>query len=337
MLDHYEDFDLSGHNSFAVAARCRELYRINSVQDLVEIPSGLDYLVLGGGSNILCGHFVDRPILKNEISGIRIVQETDTHIDLEVGGGMDWHDLVTYTTDRGYGGLENLTMIPGTVGAAPVQNIGAYGVEQDQLMVYLRAVDLQTRAIVTMHPQDCAFAYRDSRFKSKEKGRFFITYVCYRLTKRNHNIQISYGAIKDKLSEYSITIPTPVDVSRAVAAIRTWKLPDPNETPNAGSFFKNPVIYPQQFAELLESRSDLVYYKLSDCTYKVPAGWLIDQCGYKGKRSGAVGCYKNQALVLVNHGGATGKEVQAFSREIQAAVLDTFGIHLVPEVNFWAL
>jgi UDP-N-acetylmuramate dehydrogenase len=329
------NFSLRDFNTFGIAAVCKELYIINSLEDLTDLPKDRTYKVLGGGSNVLCNDYIDASLIKIEIPGIEVVTQDDKTIDLEVGAGVVWHDLVQYAVSEGYGGLENLTLIPGTVGAAPVQNVGAYGVEQDQLMVSLRAYDLQTREAVSMSREDRQFGYRDSRFKSREKGRYVITHVTYRLSKVDHVIKTTYGAILDKLAEMDVTEPTIADVSRAVAAIRTFKLPDPREVPNAGSFFKNPVIPKPQFDDLLGERPDLVYYPLADDLYKVPAGWLIDQCGYRGKQVGNVGCYKNQALVIVNHGGATGAEIRAFSREIQRTVLDKFGIHLIPEVNHW--
>lgn len=305
MLDHKTNVQLKAFNTFGVASVCRELFVINSLQDLNDLPDGRTYKVLGGGSNVLCNDYIDAPLLKVEIPGIRVVDETPTTIDLEVGGGVIWQDLVQYAVREGYGGLENLTLIPGTVGAAPVQNVGAYGVEQDQMMIRLRAYDLYTSQPVTLAKDECQFGYRDSRFKSREKGRYVITYVTYRLTKTDHQLHTSYGAIQSKLAEMGVAAPSNKDVSDAVAAIRTYKLPDPKQVPNAGSFFKNPVIPKRQFDTLLQQRPDLIYYPLADEHYKVPAGWLIDQCGYRGKRVGNVGCYEHQALVIVNHGDAT--------------------------------
>lgn len=324
-------------NTFGIDASCSSLSIIKSEEQLLsELP--LDYKethILGGGSNILCASHIQKHILKNEIRGISVEKEDDDYIYLTAGGGENWHHFVLHCLERGFGGLENLSLIPGTVGAAPVQNIGAYGVEQDQLFVSLRAVDLLSNKVVTFSKEDCQFSYRDSLFKSKFPGRYFITQVEYRLTKRNHILNTSYGAIEAELERKGVGPITIRAISDAVIAIRTFKLPDPSQVHNAGSFFKNPIISETQFDMLIRKFPDAVYYKLGNGEVKVPAGWLIDQCGFKGMVKGRVGTYKNQALVLVNHGGATGEELWEFAMEIQDTVRNRFGIELVPEVNLW--
>lgn len=296
-----------------------------------------DYYILGGGSNILCASFVNRVVIKNEILGIDTVYEDEEIIHLKIGGGENWHQLVLHTLDKGYGGLENLSLIPGTVGAAPVQNIGAYGVEQDQLFIKLEAVDLLKGEIVSFENADCAFSYRDSMFKSKYPGRYFITSVTYQLTKRHHKLNISYGAIEQELLKMKVEKVDIQSLSQAIINIRTFKLPDPSVVHNAGSFFKNPIIFKQQFDDLQAKFPALVFYKLDNEEYKIPAGWLIDQCGFKGMTVGNVGCYKNQALVIVNHGDASGEEVWQFAQTIQKKVMETYDILLLPEVNRWGL
>jgi UDP-N-acetylmuramate dehydrogenase len=324
-------------NTFGIDASCSSLSIIKSEEQLIsELP--LDYKevhILGGGSNILCASHIQKHILKNEIRGISVVKEDDDYINLTAGGGENWHHFVLHCLEKGFGGLENLSLIPGTVGAAPVQNIGAYGVEQDQLFVSLRAIDLLSNKVVTFSKEDCQFSYRDSLFKSEFPGRYFITQVEYRLTKRNHIFNTSYGAIEAELERKGVRPITIGAISDAVIAIRTFKLPDPSQVHNAGSFFKNPIISETQFDILIRKFPDAVHYRLDNGEVKVPAGWLIDQCGFKGMVKGRVGTYKNQALVLVNHGGATGEELWAFAMEIQDTVRNRFDIELVPEVNLW--
>lgn len=329
------DFALQQYNTFGIDATCTALTRISNLDDLMAVDLAQDYLILGGGSNILCADYIPAHLLKNEIMGISVVSEDADHVLLRVGGGEVWNDLVATAVAKGWGGLENLTLIPGTVGAAPVQNIGAYGVEQDQLMVELSAFDLRDGVTVDFDVSECDFGYRDSLFKSKQKGRYFITHVTYRLTKRNHILNISYGAIEEELADADIQVPTIATISSAVAAIRVRKLPDPSMVANAGSFFKNPVVYQSLYRELVDRYPDLVYYPMPDGTYKIPAGWLIDQCGYRGKRVGDTGTYEHQALVIVNHGSATGAEIWNFANDIQRAVMDRYGVLLVPEVNRW--
>ena len=293
-------------------------------------------LILGGGSNLILPAKLKRLVLFNQIKGVEIKQRTHDTVLVEVGGGMNWHEFVLWSLAQGYGGIENLALIPGTVGAAPVQNIGAYGVELKDVFVSLRAFDLQTGKFQTFMLEDCDFGYRHSLFKRADmKGRFLITKVQLELSTTNHTLNTSYGAISTLLEQAKVEAPTPADIARAVIEIRRSKLPDWRQLGNAGSFFKNPIIPTNQFEELRQRMPEVKIpaYPAGEGQKKLAAGWLIDQCGWKGKRDGAVGCYEKQALVLVNHGGATSEDVLAFSHKITADVVHKFGIQLEREVN----
>jgi UDP-N-acetylmuramate dehydrogenase len=247
--------------------------------------------------------------------------------------GENWHELVLWSLDRNYGGIENLSLIPGNTGTAPIQNIGAYGVEIKDVFENCEAMEIGSQRLVQFHKQDCRFGYRDSYFKNEGKGKFIITSVTLILRKKDHKLNTSYGAIEDQLGSQNITEPTIREVSEAVIAIRQKKLPDPNVLGNSGSFFKNPVLNERQFRMFSENHPDAPFYRLEDNTVKVPAGWLIEQTGYKGKRIGDAGVHKDQALVLVNFGNATGLEIRRLARSIQNDVSQKFGIELIPEVN----
>lgn len=288
--------------------------------------------ILGWGSNILITRDLRLPVLKNEIKGIHQVRESGDNVSVKAGGGVVWHELVSWCINKGFGGIENLSLIPGSVGASPIQNIGAYGVELKDVFEELEAINLKTGKKQTFNAVDCKFGYRNSIFKDKLKDRYFIINVTLRLSKKPR-LQLDYGSIRDELDRLGIPDPSIRDVGRVVEEIRRKKLPDTNELGNAGSFFKNPVISERRYKKL---KSKLpVYYALPGKSYKIPAAWLIDQCGWKGKKSGHTGCYKNQALIIVNYGGATGKEIKAFSEKIQASVYKKFSIKLETEVNFW--
>jgi UDP-N-acetylmuramate dehydrogenase len=292
---------------------------------------------LGGGSNILFTQPVTGLLLKNEIKGIAVTRTWSQKVHVTVGGGENWHAFVLWAVQNGYGGVENLSLIPGTVGAAPVQNIGAYGVELKDVMVRLRAVELETGKLRTFSKRDCAFGYRDSIFKRAAKGKYLITEVVFSLTRSRHRIYIQYGDIAQTLQTIlgDEQQPTIADVSRAVIQIRSSKLPDPAQIGNCGSFFKNPEISAEQFQWIKARFPQAPGYPLPDGKVKIPAGWLIEQCGWKGKRVGNTGCYEKQALVIVNHGGATGPEVQQLAADIIQSVLEKFEVALEPEVNIW--
>lgn len=326
---------LKSYNTFGLDHKASELLRISDIAQLEGLlptdPSQL--FILGGGSNILLTGDIDIPVWKNEIRGIKIWKDLGEEVIIKVGGGEVWHDLVLWAIEHELGGIENLSLIPGTVGAAPIQNIGAYGVELTDTFHHLEAYELATGKKKIFEPDDCSFGYRDSYFKRDGKNRYFITHVYLRLKKAPHNLSLEYGAIQQTLSEMGVVEPGIKDVSNAVISIRSSKLPDPRKLGNSGSFFKNPVLPVSMLETLRQKEPDLVYYPQGDDRIKVPAGWLIQQSGWKGYRKGDAGCYEKQALVLVNYGGATGADILQLANEIKNSVKEKFGIDLEPEVN----
>jgi UDP-N-acetylmuramate dehydrogenase len=301
------------------------------------IQSGIRPLrVLGGGSNILFTQNVDGLLLKNEISGIEIVRRWSNKVHIAVGGGENWHQFVLWAVENGYGGIENMSLIPGTVGASPIQNIGAYGVELKDVFVRLEAIDLATNKKHVFNKKQCEFGYRDSIFKRHAKDKYLITKVVFSLTSAQHNINTSYGDISKTLETLQITgTPTIKDISKAVIHIRSSKLPDPAKIGNCGSFFKNPELPSSILEQIRQTHPTAPGYPLPNDRVKIPAGWLIEQCGWKGKRIGNTGCYEKQALVLVNHGDASGQEVKQLSQDIINSVKERFNVKLEPEVNIW--
>lgn len=326
---------LQAYNSFGLEVQAAQYLAIESEEQLKNAIPQLEppFLVLGGGSNMLFTADPEAIILHNQIMGKELVRETETEVIVRIGGGENWHRLVLWALENDWGGVENLSLIPGTVGAAPIQNIGAYGVELKDVFHRLEAIDLETGETLYFNSEDSQFGYRSSIFKTTYKGRILISRVYLQLTKKDHRINTDYGAIRDTLAEWGIESPSIQEVSRAVIHIRQSKLPDPKTIGNAGSFFKNPEIEASQFEALRARFPDLIYYPLPDGRYKIPAGWLIDQCGWKGKNMGPVGCYKHQALVIVNHGGARGADVLALAEQVMDSVEAKYGIRLEPEVN----
>lgn len=324
-------------NTFGIAVFASHFAEVQTEQDLLEVLRGQirPVLVLGGGSNILFTHDVAGLVIKNAIKGIKVVRNFKHKVWVEIGGGEVWHDFVLWAVQNGLGGAENLSLIPGTVGAAPVQNIGAYGVELKDLFVSLRAVDLETGKARHFSRPDCRFGYRDSFFKREGKGKYCITSVTLSLTRTAHRLNISYGDIQKILKTKGISSPDIGDISRAVIDIRSSKLPDPARIGNCGSFFKNPEVLRSVLERIQKKHPDVPFYNLANDPgrVKIPAGWLIEQCGWKGKRVGNTGCYERQALVLVNYGGATGDEVKSLAFAIIDSVEKTFGVKLEPEVN----
>jgi UDP-N-acetylmuramate dehydrogenase len=322
--------------TFGVDAHCDHLYRVEDAEELRLAMQYLEHpLILGGGSNILPIGDIHRNVLRIELKGIEIMDDREDVL-VRVAAGEVWHEVVMWAIDRNLGGIENLSLIPGTMGAAPMQNIGAYGVELESVFDHLTAMEIGTGQEHTFSKADCAFGYRDSVFKQAARDRFVITDVVLRLS-REHKVNTSYGAIHDVLQQRNIAEPTIRDVSDAVIAIRRSKLPDPAVIGNAGSFFKNPVISETQYNSLKVEFPEVPGYPSGTGWIKVPAGWLIEQAGWKGKRLGNVGCYEKQALVLVNHGGATGNEVWSLAQGIIKSVKQLFGIALHPEVNLWGV
>jgi UDP-N-acetylmuramate dehydrogenase len=328
---------LKAYNTFGLDAYSKGIISINNEQDLFDfLVQGLSPAkILSGGSNILITQDIDAYILKNNIKGIEIIDEDSDHVIVKVGAGESWHQFVMWALSHNLGGVENLSLIPGSVGAAPMQNIGAYGVEQESVFHSLNAVDMVRGIRKTFFKDECQFGYRESVFKNELKDTYFITHVNYILSKRNHTIKVDYGAIKEVLVNHGITHPTIRDISDAVIEIRQSKLPDPKKIGNAGSFFKNPVIPVGQYLELKSLYPAMPSYPVDEEYVKVPAGWLIERAGMKGFTQGAIGVHKLQALVLVNYGGGQGIDIWNLALEIKSKVMDKFNINIHPEVNIW--
>lgn len=331
------DVNLTSYNTLNVEAKASSFLSVTSAEQLtgfIEESSGeySDIFVLGGGSNVLFVDNYDGLILHVSIKGKEILKEDDNHVWLQIGAGENWHETVLYCVGKGWGGIENLSLIPGTVGAAPIQNIGAYGVELQEVFENLEAIELVSGEKRTFNKQDCRFGYRDSIFKNELKGKYVVTEVTLKLSK-NPSVNTSYGAISSELKNRGIENPDIRDISDVVIDIRNSKLPNPEDLGNAGSFFKNPIVSKQKFERLRQQYPSIPGYKLNTIETKIPAGWLIEEAGLKGKVFGNAGTYKQQALVIVNHGGATGQEILELANKIRTAVKNKFGIELVPEVN----
>ncbi len=324
---------LKPYNTFGIDVNAYEIIEVKSVEELLSIPHLSKCLFIGGGSNILLTKDVTQKVIINKIEGIETINEDEDYIELEVASGENWHELVLYCIENGYGGIENMSLIPGSVGAAPMQNIGAYGTEIKDVLTYVKAVHLDSLTEKRFQNEECKFGYRESIFKKSLKGKYFITEIGLKLTKRNHKLNTSYGDIENWLSEKDIDKPTIKDVSDAVIAIRRSKLPDPKELGNSGSFFKNPIIHRAHLNMLKMEYPDIKSYPVTDTLVKVPAGWLIETLGWKGRRVGRTGSHRKQALVLVNYGGARGADVHRLAKDIQEDVWAEFQIELEMEVN----
>ena len=323
-------------NTFNVEAEADILVDIHSEQALIEaLRMYPNPFVLGGGSNMLITQKISQPVLHILLKRIEVQEETDDYVWIKAAAGENWHQFVQYTLSKGYGGLENLSLIYGNVGTTPVQNIGAYGVEIKDVMTSCEAIDVRTLQKRVFSNADCCFGYRESIFKGEEKGHYIITAVTFKLTKRNHLLHTQYGAIEEVLRERHITTPTPQQLSEVVIAIRQRKLPNPAEVGNCGSFFKNPILPKEKYIELQQQYLQIPSYKVDDLNVKVPAGWLIDTCGLKGYRVGDAGVHTQQALVLVNYGKATGKEILAVAHYVKDQVFEKFGVALEFEVNIF--
>lgn len=329
---------LKPYNTFGLDVMARALVRVATVDQLLQVlaqhdlkPAGL--LVLGGGSNMLLTGPVEQLVIKNEIMGLELVPQPDGRVLLIAGAGENWHKTVLFAIENRLGGIENLSLIPGTMGASPIQNIGAYGVELKDVFAWCEAVEIETRSTKRFAREDCRFGYRDSVFKTELKGQYIITRVAM-LLDPNAQPNTSYGNIKDELARRGIDTPSIKDVSDAVIAIRQSKLPDPAVVGNAGSFFKNPELPEAQVAQLKATYESIPVFpaETAGCK-KVPAAWFIEHAGWKGKRFGNYGVHPNQALVLVNYGGADGGQIRDLAYEIRQSVIDKFGVTLTPEVN----
>ena len=334
---------LQAHNSFGIVAKARALVRVRGAEDVKQLLADpelgpIPKFVLGGGSNVVLTGDVKPLVLKVEVTGRRLVDDGPRATVVEAGAGENWHDFVDWTLDQGFGGLENLALIPGTVGASPVQNIGAYGVELQDRFESLDAIDLFSGKPFTLDAAQCAFGYRDSVFKHVAAqegdfglgGRALILRVRLRLPKPWKAV-LGYVDLERKMHETGVRDPSARQVRDWVCAIRSGKLPDPRVIGNAGSFFKNPTVTPEQCQDIIAREPGIVHYPMPDGSVKLAAGWLIDACGWKGKSVGNAGVYEKQALVLVNRGGATGGEVVTLARAIQTSVYERFGIRLEPE------
>ncbi|EAQ41804.1 UDP-N-acetylmuramate dehydrogenase [Polaribacter sp. MED152] len=329
-----ENISLKEYNTFGIDVNAKRFVSVNSVYQLQQLlKAEKNVFLISGGSNMLLTKDIDKLVVHIDFKGISIDKEDDDFVYLTVNAGENWHDFVLYCVAQNYGGLENLALIPGNVGTCPIQNIGAYGVEVKDTITKLEAVNLETTKLESFSNEDCNFGYRNSIFKNSVKGKYVITSVAFKLTKRNHNLNTSYGAIETELASKQITEPTLKDISDAVIAIRKSKLPDPKEIGNSGSFFKNPVISKSHFLELQKEYPNIPNYIISENEIKVPAGWLIETAGFKGKRFGNYGVHEKQALVLVNYGNASGKEIYALAEKIQKEILTQFKIDLEIEVN----
>lgn len=337
MISVEEDKPLKYFNSFGVAARARRFARVKSLAELNELINERllpteKLLVLGGGSNVLFTHDWNGMVIKNEITGIESFEKDENEVWVKAGAGEVWHHLVEYCIENGLGGIENLSLIPGCVGAAPIQNIGAYGVELKDVFHSLEAYHIPTRTVETFQLKDCLFGYRDSVFKNKFKGEFIILSVTLRLS-RNPVLNVSYGAIQTQLEAMNVKNISIRSISKAVIAIRMSKLPNPADLGNAGSFFKNPEISREEFISLRLKFPDIIGYELPEGKYKLAAGWLIEKAGWKGFRQGDAGIHQNQALVLVNYGSATGEEINMLADRVLRSVKETFDVQLEKEVN----
>jgi UDP-N-acetylmuramate dehydrogenase len=330
-----QQVDLKPYNTFGLSVRAEYFSTFKSVDELrtiMEHHADKPFLILGGGSNLLLTKDVAGIVLKNDLKGIEIVSEEDDSVIVKAAAGEIWHEFVLHCIKEGLGGVENMSLIPGSIGAAPMQNIGAYGVEIKDVFHSLDALEVKTGKIRTFSKEECAFGYRESVFKRALKGKYIITSVSLKLS-RKPTLNTSYGAIEMRLNEMGISNPTIKDVSDAVIHIRRSKLPDPKQIGNSGSFFKNPVISRSKFEEIRKRFPDMANYPVDDKHVKIAAGWLIDNAGWKGKTLGNYGVHKNQALVLVNYGDAKGLDIYQLSEDIMASVMEIYGIELEREVN----
>ena len=333
----FNNISLKPYNTFGIEADAMIFAEMQNLQDIQMFLNSAQYknmpkLILGGGSNVLLTKDFEGVVVKINTKGIFKVNETEQHVWLNVQSGVAWDDFVNYCIDNDFGGIENLSLIPGNVGSCPIQNIGAYGVEVKDSIDSVEVVDIKSMQMFELKNEECNFAYRSSIFKQELKDKVIIVSVTYKLTKK-HQLHLEYGAITDELNKMGIAQPTIRNVAKAVCNIRNCKLPDPKEICNAGSFFKNPSITEKDYTNLKSSFPEIPSYTQTDGTYKIPAGWLIEQCGWKGHKEGNVGVHTNQALVLVNYGNATGKEVLLLSEKIQQSVKKKFGLELQTEVN----
>ena len=324
---------LKAYNTFGVECFCENFISVTNEIELRDALLNSDFkekFILGGGSNLLFTKNLSGLCIQINLKGISIVHENEKEVVVEAQAGENWHEFVLWTLDQGFGGLENLALIPGNIGTSPIQNIGAYGVELKDSFVSCKTLDHKTGSEHTFPLDQVGFGYRTSIFKTTLKGKHVITSVQFKLTKKEHLLKTDYGSLKDELKEQN-----PKSIAEAVIAIRKRKLPDPAEIGNSGSFFKNPIVTELDFQKLIKIHSEMPHYRINISEVKIPAGWIIDKLGYKGYKKGDAGVHKNQALVLVNHGNASGSEILSLAKEIQEKVFERFNIHLETEVNIY--
>jgi UDP-N-acetylmuramate dehydrogenase len=331
-----DNISLKPYNTFSIDVTAKHFVSVSNITDLKQVLSLKkcpNKLILGGGSNMLLTKDFDGLVIHINLKGIDIISEDDNTVIIKANAGENWHEFVQWCIGKNFGGIENLSLIPGNVGTAPIQNIGAYGVELKDTFQSCEALSIETNTLQSFSKPDCNFGYRHSIFKQEAKGKYIITSVNFKLTKTNHKLNTNYGAITSQLEVMKVNNPTIHDVSKAVISIRESKLPNPKDIGNSGSFFKNPVISKTHFNTLLENFTDIPSYPVSESQVKVPAGWLIEKAGFKGKRFGDYGIHRNQALVLVNYGNAKGSDILNLSKLIQKTVYRLFGISIEAEVN----
>jgi len=331
-----ENISLKPYNTFGIDVTAERFVKVNDTEGLLQILKQHktdNKLILGGGSNLLLTQDIKALVIQLNLKGKTIVFEDDNIVHVKANAGENWHEFVLWCLERNYGGIENLSLIPGNIGTAPMQNIGAYGVELKDVFESCEAINLKDFQVKTFSNTDCKFGYRESVFKQEEKGNYIITSVTLKLSKDNHKLHTDYGAITTQLEEMGITNPSIQDVSNAVIAIRKSKLPDPAKIGNSGSFFKNPVVSKSHFESLKLQFPEIPSYPVSETEVKVPAGWLIEKAGFKGKTLGNYGVHKKQALVLVNYGGAKGNDIYKLALLIQKTIHQLFEIEIETEVN----
>jgi UDP-N-acetylmuramate dehydrogenase len=338
MIAIQENVDLKPYNTFGLEASARYFVVVRTVNELKEVIHNEVFrqnrvLIVGGGSNLLLTKDFEGVVIKNEVVGVSVIEENDANITLRVGAGENWHVFVMYCVQKNYGGIENLSLIPGTVGAAPMQNIGAYGVEIKEVIRNVEAVSLLNGEVRSFSKEECRFGYRESIFKQELKDKYFISSITLTLSKKDHRLNTSYGAINEVLQQKNVKSPSIKAISEAVIEIRQKKLPDPKMIGNAGSFFKNPSIEREKFDALKEKFPTMPSFPGENNLVKIPAAWLIEQNGWKGKTLENIGVHKDQALVLVNYGGGEGKKIWQLALDIQRSVNEKFNITLTPEVN----
>ena len=334
-MKDFRNYSLKAHNTFGLEARCSRFMEYGSTEEAKAVAailrsSATPYIIIGGGSNLLLTRDFEGCVVHSAMTGIEQLGNR-----LRCGSGCVWDDVVAWTVEHGFVGAENLSLIPGDVGASAVQNIGAYGVEVKDLIAEVEAVEIATGEVRTFSNDDCQYGYRDSRFKREWKNQYLMTRVTYQLTpiEQAPPFYLDYGNIRAELAKCNIDTPTPQQLRRVIIDIRRKKLPDPSVMGNAGSFFMNPVVSREHYEQLAGQYPDMPHYYIDDQHEKIPAGWMIDQCGWKGRSLGRAGVHDKQALVLVNRGNATGEEIVALCRAIQQDVLKKFGIEIHPEVN----